>query len=129
MLTLPKKGDKTGFLRFLEFEKLSFNPQRIFWVSGVPKGAVRGGHGHYSDQQQLFCIKGEVVVVLVSASGEREFILKEGDSCFMDKMVWAQQTYLTGQDILLVLCSTKFDAEDYFYNREEVFNEKFMHNC
>jgi hypothetical protein len=128
MLSLPEqKNEKGGSLRFLEFENISFKPQRIFWVQNVPTGQPRGGHGHYRDKQQLFCVKGEVLVSLYSSSGQESHTLKAGDSCFMNNMVWSEQTYLTGEDILLVLCSEKFDKNDYFYDKQEVSGENILH--
>ena len=38
----------------------------------------------------------------------------------MDKNVWGEQEYLTGDDVLLVLNSTNFDPDDYIHNIDEV---------
>lgn len=128
MLSLPEnKSDKGGCLRFLNLGNLPFSPQRMFWVCDVPAGEYRGGHGHLRDKQQLFCIKGKIIVNLYSKSGFESFALNEGDSCFMDSMVWAEQLYITGEDILLVLCSEQFDKQDYFYDKKEVYNENVLH--
>lgn len=128
MLTLASHGNNVdGLLRFLDFKKIDFSPKRIFWVSGVPAGTSRGHHGHYHDQQQLFCIKGKILVSFYSNTGEEKHLLEEGDSCFMDKMIWSEQTYMTGADILMVLCSEEFDKEDYFYDKQEVHSEKLLH--
>lgn len=128
MLSLPEnKSDKGGCLRFLNLDNLPFSPQRMFWVCDVPAGEYRGGHGHLKDKQQLFCIKGKIIVNLYSKSGFESFALNEGDSCFMDSMVWAEQLYITGDDILLVLCSEQFDKQDYFYDKREVYNENVLH--
>ena len=63
MLTLPKHGDKTrGMLRYLNFDNLSFTPQRFFFITGVPVNQTRGGHGHFQDRQHLFCIKGKILI-------------------------------------------------------------------
>jgi dTDP-4-dehydrorhamnose 3,5-epimerase-like enzyme len=128
MLSLPEhKGEKSGSLRILDFQKLPFKPKRMFWVQSVNAGEIRGAHGHYKDKQQLFCIKGEVLVNLYSSNGIESNRLREGDSCFMNNMVWAEQTYITGDDILLVLCSEEFDKKDYFYNRSEVYSEDILY--
>ena len=34
-------------------------------------------------------------------------------------MVWATEQYITGKEILLVLCSEPYDAEDYIEDKEE----------
>ena len=120
MLSLPEhKNNKGGILRVINFDDLSFTPKRIFWVEGVPKNEKRGGHGHYKDKQQLICVKGKILVNLHSKENTESHILSAGDSCFMDRLVWAEQTYLTGKDVLLVICSEPYDESDYFYNKDE----------
>lgn len=119
---IQKYGDKNkGFLNFVPFEQLSFLPKRMFYVTGVPQGSVRGGHGHYKDNQYLICIRGEIEVELVSANSHQLIKLIPGDYCLMEHMMWSIQKYLTGDDILLVLCSEKYDQEDYFYDQNEVY--------
>ena len=41
---------------------------------------------------------------------------------YIDKMTWGEQKYITGKEILLVLCSTNYDPKDYIYNLEEIIN-------
>jgi len=114
-------GDEDiGLLSVVEFDKLKFKPERMYYISKVPKGEVRGKHGHYRDQQYLICLRGEIRVTFISKHEERDMVLGEGDSVFYDNMIWAEQEYLTGDDMMLVLCSTKFDKDDYFYDVGEV---------
>ena len=40
-------------------------------------------------------------------------IMREHESVFVDKMIWDSQTYETGKDIMLSLCSTEYDKADY----------------
>jgi hypothetical protein len=122
MLVLSNhKNNKGGLLRVLDLDVLSFTPKRMFWVEGVPKLEKRGGHGHYKEKQQLICVKGKILVNLYSNSGTEEYVLEAGDSCFMDNLVWAEQTYLTGDDILLVICSELHNEEDYFYDKGQIY--------
>lgn len=90
-----------------------FHPKRIFYVTGVPEGQIRGHHAHLRDKQILVCIKGALRVKLDEGSGSKSFLLNEGESVFMDTMTWGTQEYLTGDDILLVLCSEEHDEEEY----------------
>ena len=111
----------TGLLNFVDFNKLEFTPKRMFFVTNVPAGSIRGGHGHYKDRQCLMCVKGSIEIELVSKDGVFKKTIKPGEYCYMNEMVWASQKYVTGDDILLVLCSEEFDKSDYFYNKEEVY--------
>lgn len=118
---LSHNGDDTrGMLSYMELTDLPFIPRRMYYISKVPKGEVRGKHGHYEDQQYLFCIQGQIIVELVSKDKTEKVTLNPGDVAFLDRMVWSQQEYVTGEEIMLVLCSRSFDKEDYFYERGDV---------
>ena len=101
--------------------KLSdFQPKRFFYVTNVPKGELRGHHAHLRDKQLLVCVKGSIHATLdKGGTAFSEFVLREGDAVFMDTMTWGSQRYLTGDDILLVLCSEEHDEEEYIkdYNQ------------
>ncbi len=117
---LSKHGTiETGILRYMELTDLKFIPRRMYYITDTPKGEIRGNHGHYEDQQYLFCVQGEIKVELHSKEGVDTVFMQPGDTVFLDRMVWARQQYMTGNDILLVLCSIAFDKEDYFYDKEE----------
>ena len=104
--------DKRGCLVPLEFKDLPFIPKRLFYVTKVPRYMRRGEHAHIETQQIIICVKGVVGVKLVDKES-KYYILKENDYIFVDKMVWDAQDFLTGDDILLVLCSTSYDKKDY----------------
>ena len=92
----------------------------MYYVTGVPKGEVRGNHGHRTDLQYLICVKGQIRVTLTSKHEVETAMLNAGDMVFMDKMVWGEQEYATGEDILLVLCSTSYDKSDYITDISEI---------
>ena len=117
---LSHHGDKDrGLLSYMELTDLPFIPRRMYYITKVPKGEIRGKHGHYKDEQVLFCVQGEVKVKLLSTTGTVIKVLKPGESVFLDRLVWSEQEYMTGEDILLVLCSRAFDKSDYFYDKQE----------
>ena len=112
-----------GTLSYVDFDDLKFKPKRMYFIFGVPKDEIRGKHGHKRDQQYLTCIKGKIKVKLISKDETREQVLAQGESIFVDKMVWGEQQYLTGEDVMHVLCSTKFDKEDYIYDLKDIIGE------
>jgi quercetin dioxygenase-like cupin family protein len=111
--------DKRGSLIPIEFSKLSFIPVRVFSVFDVPKGEIRGNHAHYNTIQQIICIKGEVIVGLDYGDKIEETKILPGQSILVDKLVWDWQKFLTGEDIILVLCSTPYDIQDYILDKDE----------
>jgi len=90
-----------------------FTPRRMFYVTDVQKGESRGFHAHKRDKQLLVCVKGKISVTLDNGASPSEFLLREGQSVFMDTLIWGVQKYLTGEDILLVLCSEEHDESEY----------------
>ena len=106
-------SDEKGNLIPLEFEGLPFIPKRIFYVIGVPKDTERGRHAHYNTEQLLICIKGKIRVKVHNGYKWDELDMEEGETVFIDKMIWDSQVFLTGEDILLVLSSTNYDSKDY----------------
>jgi len=102
-----------GDLIPIEFSNLPFVPKRVFTVTNVPKNDVRGQHAHYKTEQILICIEGSVLVGLDDGKKKKEIILNKGDSILIEKMVWDWQQFLTGNDFLLVICSTKYEKNDY----------------
>ena len=116
---LTHHNQERGTLSYMELTDLDFIPRRMYYVTNVPKGEIRGKHGHYEDQQYFFCLQGQIKIDFVSKDGEKTQVLNPGDVTFLDRMVWAQQQYMTGDEIMLVLCSRKFEKGDYFYNKEE----------
>ena len=127
--TIPPKGtvikqwpchiDNIGRLSAAEFKELPFVPKRLFIVDNVPVGAERGGHAHKSNRQYLFCVKGVIMVLLHDGKDKKEFKLTEGQGTLVENMVWDSQKFMTGSDVLLVLCSDEYNRADYIAD----FNE------
>jgi len=105
--------DEDGTLVPIEFSNLPFKPQRIFYVANVPKGEERGLHAHYKTQQILTCIKGQILVRIHDGVSLTEHTLNPNESIFIDRLTWDSQVFLTGDDILLSICSTSYNKEDY----------------
>ncbi len=108
-----------GILCPIEFDDLPFVPKRMFYVFNVPKGEIRGYHAHYKTKQLLICIQGMIVVQLLHYGKIENHLLTLGESVFVDSMVWDSQKYLTEDAILLSLCSTKYNKDDYITDLNE----------
>tara|TARA_B100001996_G_scaffold192848_1_gene147632 strand:- start:582 stop:959 length:378 start_codon:yes stop_codon:yes gene_type:complete len=110
-----------GSLSVLEYQDLKFQPKRMYYISGVPKGEIRGGHGHKKDEQYLICIKGKLEITTIDSNNNKTTsMIKEGEMYYIDKMIWGEQKYITGNEIILVLCSTNYDPDDYIYQLEKI---------
>jgi len=119
MAPMVTSHDLRGSLSALDFSALDFSPERVFYVKDVPKNAERGNHAHRKTQQYLICLEGEIQVKLFDGSKETCHLLRRNEMVFVDKMIWDSQTYLTGRDILLAVCSTEYDPNDYITDIQE----------
>ncbi|MCL3779831.1 WxcM-like domain-containing protein [Prolixibacteraceae bacterium JC049] len=122
-ITVNKKRYKVfkdfrGELTPIEFSEIPFDVKRLFYVSNVPEGMVRGEHAHHTTQQFLICLKGEIEVGLEHHES-RKLILHENEGVLIDKMIWDWQRFLTGDDVLLVLCSSSYNVSDYITDKDE----------
>tara|TARA_R110000824_G_scaffold32871_2_gene105935 strand:- start:3317 stop:3703 length:387 start_codon:yes stop_codon:yes gene_type:complete len=109
----PTFKDPDGILVPIEFDSLPFEPKRIFYVLGVPKGEERGMHAHYNTQQILTCLRGKILVKLHDGTTSLVYELRPNEWIFVDKMIWDSQVFLTGDDVLMSMCSTKYNKSDY----------------
>ena len=112
-----------GILSVLEFDKLPFVPRRAFWVTDVPQGDERGNHAHCQTEQVLICVKGAIIVKTDRGTGVEEQMLRPGQHCFVGRMTWDSQVFLTDDSILLVFASTAYSKADYIEDKE-IFLEK-----
>ena len=119
MASMVTNYDLRGSLSALDFGALAFDPKRIFYVKDVPKNTERGNHAHRNTQQYLICLEGEIQVKLFDGLKETYHLLRRHEMIFVDKMIWDSQTYLTGRDILLAVCSTEYDPNDYITDIQE----------
>ena len=109
----PTFKDPDGILVPIEFDNLPFEPKRIFYVLNVPKGEERGMHAHYNTQQIITCLQGAILVKLHDGSMLQEYRLRPNEWVFIDRLIWDSQIFLTGQDILMAMCSTPYNKPDY----------------
>ena len=116
--------DPDGTLVPIDFNNLPFTPKRIFYVTEIPKGEERGNHAHYETQQIIICVRGEIVVKLFTyPDGPHSIEITPNQAVFIDKMVWDSQIFKTGNDVLLSICSTYYEKEDYIEDFND-FQEK-----
>lgn len=117
LLPLERRVDARGALLPLDLDRLPFVPRRVFTVSGVPRGGIRGGHGHRVGQQLLVCLQGRVRVRMRDARDAVELTLDPGaGGLLVGPGVWGEQAYLEEGTVLLVLASEPYDPSSYFHD-------------
>lgn len=111
--------DDRGDLLPLNFSTLPFIPRRLFLVANVPKNERRGDHAHYSTKQFLLCLRGEIEVELFDGKSTNTYTIIEGEGIYVPEMIWDSQVFKTGDDLLLVVASTEYNAHDYIFSKEK----------
>ena len=119
LIELQRHIDDRGVLLPIEFDNLPFVPKRLFTVTDMPAGTVRGEHGHHTGQQFLICLHGSIDILLRSKSDEAHItLLSDGPGLFIGSGIWSRQTYVTDKSVLLVLASEPYSTDSYFEHWE-----------
>jgi dTDP-4-dehydrorhamnose 3,5-epimerase-like enzyme len=117
LVPLPRFNDPRGSLLPLEWQVLPFEPRRVFTISGVPPGTVRGCHGHRTCAQLLVAVVGEIEVQMVQDSECQTIILTpDSPALLVPAGIWFSETYLSEGAVLLVLASEPYDPDAMFHD-------------
>ena len=112
IMNIREHWDERGTLLPIEFDDLPFVPKRLFYVSNIPNGTVRGGHAHKQCRQFFVCLGGEIDVNLDDGTKYKKVTLHPNQAIEIPTMVWStQEFYKNG--IAMVLSSEKYDEKDY----------------
>ncbi len=94
-------------------QNLPFAVKRVFWTHATPPDVVRGQHAHFSTEQLLVAVQGQVKVVVDNGHTTQTFILTTPETgLYLPPMHWAVIYFEEGA-ILLCLASTDFSEQDY----------------
>ena len=115
LYALPSYQDIRGSLTVAEGGlDLPFQIQRVFWITGADSESERGGHGHRECEQVLVAVSGSVRVGLKADGFKGQLKLDDpGKALYVPPGTILALYGFTPQTALLVLCSHRYDAEDY----------------
>src|SRR5512139_1299903 len=100
LIPLDVHQDRRGLLLPFELGSLPFAPRRIFTISNVPQGEIRGRHAHQSSEQLLVCVQGRISVLMRHAEESETVLLEPGSpGLLLAAGVWGQQTYLAAGSV------------------------------
>ena len=113
-LQVPINSDPNGCLGVIEFESLDFVPQRIYWLSNIPQGGLRGRHAHKTLKQLFVLMHGTLSVEIFHGSRKTIYELgSQGESLAISPGLWRNIRDASPDAVLLVLCDQSYDEEDY----------------
>ena len=113
VLELESFRDQRGALTPLTFDEVGFSAARAFVVR-APKGAVRGGHAHLHVRQILFRASGQIDLDVRHHGAHARLTLDEDrPAALLEAGVWAMQTYVATESILMVFADGPYDPAEY----------------
>ena len=93
---------------------IPFNIKRVFYVFNVNNQNDRGKHSHYKTKQILICLNGEIDVIVDDGFKRKTITINDKfTGIFIPEMIWDEQIYKTEDSLLMVLCDTHYDIDDY----------------
>lgn len=118
---LQKHVDGRGCLSVVENDgSLPFVPSRVFWISGVPAGAQRGGHSHRTCSEVVFAVSGRFEIELDYGSYSETFVMDKPDvGVIVPAGVWCELRNFADNTVCVVLASEAYDASGYVHDKEE----------
>ena len=118
--SLSTMRDARGALTVAELGQfVPFPVARIFYVREVPPGTMRGQHAHYRCSQYMICVSGRLRITVADGTSQRSFDLAPGQGIFIEPGIFATETYLDADSVMLALCDRPYEKEDYIHTMEE----------
>ena len=117
-----------GFLSFFEsFKEFPYEIKRIYYIYDVPKESIRGFHAHKSLKQLIFCIYGDIELVIDDGKKKEKFRLNSPNyAILLDGVYWRELKWNINESVLCVVASEYYDENDYIrdYNNFKKYIEE-----
>lgn len=121
IIELPRREDQRGNLTFVESGRhVPFEIRRVYYLSDVPGGASRAGHGHRTLRQLMIAVSGSFDVTLDDGR-ERvtHHLNRSGYGLLVCPMIWREIDNFSSGSVCVVLASDFYDESDYFRRYED----------
>lgn len=100
-----------------------FQVKRVYYLYGIQKGAVRGGHAHRELCGVVFAATGKFIVRLYDGIATREYLLDSPDrGLYIPPMIWREVIEFSDDAVLLALASGYYAEEEMIRNKTEFLN-------
>ncbi len=124
-ITLPSFAEPRGTLTLVDLlqqkEALPFDVQRIFWITGVPKGATRGAHAHQHCWEALVAVSGSFKLKVSNGHDApwTEVIDSPDKAIVVPPRVWCELYDFAPGTVCLCLASGHYDECGYLKDFDE----------
>jgi dTDP-4-dehydrorhamnose 3,5-epimerase-like enzyme len=125
LINIANIQDETGSIHIAEFGKhFSFKAERFFYLSNIKQKEMRGNHAHIELNQFITCVAGCFDIEL--DDGENKEIIRmsnNGESLFVDGLVWRTMTNFSPDAVMLVLCDKVYSEDVVLRDYDEFLME------
>ena len=127
LVTVPQNDDQRGSLCFAEWQHLPFEPQRVFWIFGVPEGAQRGRHSHATCAEVVFPVSGSFDMTVDTGSQRRTIRMDRPDTgIYIGPNTWCELTGFAPGTVCVVFASQPYDPQGYVNDYEVFLQNKWI---
>lgn len=116
LIDLPGEPSALGDLVFIQANlQLPFTVRRVYFVHGIPHGAVRGGHAHKRCHELLVAASGAMTVSLEAQDGTmyRCRLDHPALGLYVPPLYWRVVTDYAAHSLCLVIASEDYDPAEY----------------
>ena len=118
-------ADERGQLSVLDLLRrpslVPFEVQRVFWITEVPEGQMRGTHAHRTCWEALVVLHGACTLKAENLQGEcfEQRLESSSQGVVVPPLVWAELCDFTPGCVLLCLASEPYKPEGYLKDYED----------
>lgn len=125
VLKFAAMGDDNGRLVALEGNvHIPFDICRVFYISGIKPGVVRGAHANRKSQFVMVCVTGSCKVKVCHPKETLEVVLDSPTKgLYLDNMVWKEMYDFSPDAVLMVLSNEPYDKDEYIYDYDAYVEE------
>lgn len=126
IIRLPRFIDRRGNLSVVEGGiDIPFDIKRVFFTYDVPGGESRAGHAHKALWEFIVAVSGSFTVTLDNGFEKKSVMLnKPYEGLLVHPGMWRTLEDFSSGSVALVMCSLKYDEEDYIRDYNEFLRIK-----
>lgn len=104
--------------------KFPFKIRRIFYSYATERGTVRGAHANRESEFVLISVSGTLKVRVDDGERESVYNLKNPSmGLYIPQMIWKEMYDFSEHNVLLVISSEPYDANEYIRNYDDFLTE------
>lgn len=103
---------------------IPFDIKRVYYITKVGEGIVRGAHSHRALHQVLLCLEGSVRIRVFHGEDQEDVWLRSPtEGLYIGPWVWREMYDFSEHAVLLVLASERYDEADYIRDHDAYLAE------